>query len=91
MLLPGHERELLAGWAYPLMTDTQDAVTADDINEFVRTYARPNAWRGTEPLYQAHFSENGATKALAEATRSPSQSSQSTAPATRSPKARSGK
>ena len=67
MLLPGHERELLAGWAYPLMTDTQDAVTDDDMNEFVRTYARPNAWRGTEALYQALFSDNGATKALAEA------------------------
>jgi len=67
MLLPGHERELLAGWAYPLMTGTHDAVTDDDMNEFVRTYARPNAWRGTEGLYQALFSDNGATKALAEA------------------------
>jgi len=67
MLLPGHERELLAGWAYPLMTGTPGAVTDDDVNEFVRTYARPNAWRGTEGLYQAVFSDNGATKALAEA------------------------
>jgi pimeloyl-ACP methyl ester carboxylesterase len=67
MLTPGHERELLAGWAYPLMTATHDAVTNDDMNEFVRTYARPNAWRGTEGLYQALFSDNGATKALAEA------------------------
>jgi len=67
MLLPGHERELLAGWAYPLMTCTQNAVTDEDMNEFVRTYARPNAWRGTEALYQALFSDNGATKALAEA------------------------
>jgi pimeloyl-ACP methyl ester carboxylesterase len=67
MLLPGHERELLAGWAYPLMTSTPDAVTETDMNEFVRTYARPNAWRGTEGLYQALFSDNGATKALAEA------------------------
>jgi pimeloyl-ACP methyl ester carboxylesterase len=67
MLLPGHERELLAGWAYPLMTGTPAAVTDTDMNEFVRTYARPNAWRGTEALYQALFSDNGATKALAEA------------------------
>jgi pimeloyl-ACP methyl ester carboxylesterase len=67
MLLPGHERELLAGWAYPLMTGTHDAVTDGDMDEFVRTYARPNAWRGTEGLYQALFSDNGATKALAEA------------------------
>ena len=67
MLLPGHEHELLAGWAYPLMTATQDAVTDEDLNEFVRTYARPNAWRGTEGLYQALFSDNGATKTLADA------------------------
>ena len=67
MLLSGHERELLAGWAYPLMTGTQDAVTDADMDEYVRTYARPNAWRGTEGLYQALFSDNGATKALAEA------------------------
>src|ERR1700735_3990608 len=67
MLLPGHERELLAGRAYPLMTSTPDAVTDDDMNEFVRTYARPNARRGTEGLYQALFSDNGATKALADA------------------------
>lgn len=66
LLLPGRERELLAGWAYPLMAGTPDAVTDDDMNEFVRTYARPNAWRGTEGLYQAVFSDNGATKALAE-------------------------
>jgi pimeloyl-ACP methyl ester carboxylesterase len=37
------------------------------MNEFVRTYARRNAWRGTEGLYQALFSDEGATKALAEA------------------------
>jgi pimeloyl-ACP methyl ester carboxylesterase len=67
MLLPGHERELLAGWAYPLMTATHDAVTDVDMDEFVRTYARPDAWRGTEGLYQGLFSDNGATKALAEA------------------------
>jgi alpha/beta hydrolase fold len=80
MLLPGHERELLTGWAYPLMTGTHDAVTDGDMDEFVRTYARPNAWRGTEGLYQALFSDHGATKALAEAHRSQSQCSQSTAP-----------
>ena len=67
MLLPGHERELLVGWAYPLMAGTPDAITDDDVDEFVRTYSRPNAWRGTEGLYQAVFSDNGATKALAEA------------------------
>jgi hypothetical protein len=45
------------------MTGTPDAVTDQDVNEFVRTYARPNAWRGTEGLCQAVFADNGATKA----------------------------
>ncbi|MFS8201604.1 alpha/beta fold hydrolase [Streptomyces sp. CWNU-52B] len=65
MLLPGHERELLADWALPLMNGTEGAITETDVDEFVRTYARPNAWRGTEGLYQGIFTDNGTTKALA--------------------------
>ncbi|MEU8629183.1 alpha/beta hydrolase [Streptomyces sp. NPDC048669] len=37
-----------------------------DVDEFVRTYARPNAWRGTEGLYRGVFSNGDATRALAE-------------------------
>ena len=66
MLLPGHERELLAEWAYPLMTAKPGSISDSDIDEFVRSYSRPNGWRGTEGLYQALFSDNGATKTLAE-------------------------
>ncbi len=66
MLLPGHERELLADWAYPMMNGTDGAVTAEDLDEFLRTYSRPNAWRGTEGLYRSLFTDKGATKALAE-------------------------
>ncbi|ROQ65891.1 pimeloyl-ACP methyl ester carboxylesterase [Streptomyces sp. 840.1] len=66
MLLPGHERELLADWAFPLMSGTKDAIGEDDIDEFVRSYARPNAWRGTEGLYRSVLSDGGATRALAE-------------------------
>ncbi|MFH8466202.1 alpha/beta fold hydrolase [Streptomyces sp. NPDC017991] len=66
MLLPGHERALLADWAYPLMNGTEGAVTEDDVDEFVRTYARPNAWLGTAGLYRSLFSDAGATRALAE-------------------------
>ena len=66
MLLPGHERELLADWAFPLMNGTEGAIGESDVDEFVRTYARPNAWRGTEGLYRGLFSDKGATKALAE-------------------------
>ncbi|MFG2597515.1 alpha/beta fold hydrolase [Streptomyces sp. NPDC048462] len=66
MLLPGHERELLADWAFPLMNGTEGAIGEDDIDEFVRTYARPNAWRGTEGLYRSVLSDGGATRSLAE-------------------------
>lgn len=66
MLLPGHERELLADWAFPLMNRTEGSIRDEDVDEFVRTYARPNAWRGTEGLYRGVFSDRGATRALAE-------------------------
>lgn len=67
LLLPGHERDLLEGWAYPLMNGTANAITPHDIDEFVRTYSRPNGWRGTEGLYQDIFADKGATPALAAA------------------------
>ncbi|UZN03297.1 alpha/beta fold hydrolase [Cellulomonas sp. S1-8] len=66
MLLPGHERELLADWAYPMMNGTPGAVTETDLDELVRTYSRPGAWRGTEGLYRSIFTDDGATRALAE-------------------------
>ena len=67
LLLAGHERELLAGWAYPMMTAGPGSVTEADLDEFTRGYARPNGWRGTAGLYQSIFSDDGATKALAQA------------------------
>lgn len=66
MLLPGHERELLADWAYPMMNGAEGSVTDADLDEFIRTYSRANAWRGTEGRYRALFIDNGATRALAE-------------------------
>jgi pimeloyl-ACP methyl ester carboxylesterase len=67
LLLPGHERQLLADWAYPMMCATKDAVTDADIDEFTRSYAGTDGWAGTSGLYQAVFTDKGATKALAEA------------------------
>ena len=67
LLLPGRERRLLADWAYPMMTAVKDAITDADIDEFTRTYARPDGWRGTAGLYQSIFTDNGQTRALAEA------------------------
>jgi pimeloyl-ACP methyl ester carboxylesterase len=67
MLLPGHERQFIAEWAYPMMTGVQGSVTEADFDEFIRSYARPHGWRGTAGLYQALFSDDGQTKALAQA------------------------
>ena len=66
LLLPGNERTLLAEWAYPMMSGTAGAVTDADLDEFVRAYSRAGGWRGTESLYRAIFTDDGATKALAE-------------------------
>jgi pimeloyl-ACP methyl ester carboxylesterase len=64
--LPGRERDLLAGWAYPMMTAVKGSVTEDDLDEITRTYARPDGWRGTEGLYHSIFTDDGQTRALAE-------------------------
>ncbi|MET0456934.1 MAG: alpha/beta hydrolase [Mycobacterium sp.] len=64
MLLAGHEREFVGGWALPMMTVVDDAISDEDIDEFVRSYARPNGWRGTAGLYQAIFTDNGMTRTL---------------------------
>ena len=66
MLFPGCERGLLAGWGYPMMTAVKGAVTEDDLDEFTRTYARPDGWRGAAGLYQSIFTDDGQTRALAE-------------------------
>ena len=66
LLLPGRERALLE-WAYSTMTGAEGAVTKADLDEFVRAYSREGGWHGAESLYQAIFSDNGATRGLAEA------------------------
>ncbi len=66
MLLPGHERDLLAGWAYPMWTAVKGSVTDNDLDEFTRTYTRPDGWRGAEGLYHSIFTDDGQTRALAE-------------------------
>jgi pimeloyl-ACP methyl ester carboxylesterase len=65
MLLAGHERTLIAEWAYPMMITVKDSISDADIDEIARTYARPNGWRGTEGLYQSIFADAGRTAALA--------------------------
>jgi pimeloyl-ACP methyl ester carboxylesterase len=64
MLLPGHERAMLE-WAYRVMGADDGSVTAADLDEFERTYARPHAERGAAGLYRSLFTDDGAIEALA--------------------------
>lgn len=66
MLLVGRERQFLGEWAFPAMTAVQGSITDDDIDEFARTYARPNGWRGAVGLYRSMLSEGDEIRAIAE-------------------------
>ena len=57
MLLAGREREFLGQFAFPAMSATPGAITDTDIDEFVRTYSRPDGWRGAIGLYQSILHE----------------------------------
>jgi pimeloyl-ACP methyl ester carboxylesterase len=65
MLLAGREREFLGLYAFPSMTVRPGAVTDADIDEFARSYARPDGWRGAVGLYQSMFREGSEIRALA--------------------------
>jgi pimeloyl-ACP methyl ester carboxylesterase len=67
MLLVGREREFLEDWAFPAMTAVPGSITDTDIDEFVRTYARPDGWRGAIGLYQSILTEGDSVRALAKA------------------------
>lgn len=66
MLLAGREREFLGRFAFAAMCATPGAITDADIDEFVRTYSRPNGWRGAIGLYQSMLKEGPEIKVLAE-------------------------
>src|SRR6202522_961969 len=57
MLLAGREREFLGQFAFPAMSATPGAISDTDIDEFVRTYSRPEGWRGAIGLYQSMLQE----------------------------------
>jgi pimeloyl-ACP methyl ester carboxylesterase len=65
MLLAGRERAFLGQFAFPSMCATPGAVTDADIEEFVRTYARPNGWHGAIGLYRSMLKEGPEIKTLA--------------------------
>ena len=66
MLLAGREREFIGQYAFPAMTAVPGAVTAADVEEFARTYARPDGWRGASGLYRSMLREGAEIKTLAE-------------------------
>jgi pimeloyl-ACP methyl ester carboxylesterase len=66
MLLAGREREFIGQYAFPSMTAVPGAVTAADIDDFARTYARPGGWRGAAGLYRSMLREGPEIRALAE-------------------------
>ena len=49
------------------MCATPGAITEVDIEEFVRTYSRPDGWRGAMGLYRSMLQEGSEMRALAEA------------------------
>jgi pimeloyl-ACP methyl ester carboxylesterase len=65
MLLTGREREFLGQYAFPAMTAVQGAITATDVEEFARTYSRPDGWRGAIGLYRSMLREGTEIKTLA--------------------------
>ncbi|MFD4556856.1 alpha/beta fold hydrolase [Streptomyces sp. NPDC058469] len=66
LLLAGREREFLGGFAFPAMSATPGAITDADIEEFARTYSRPDGWRGAAGLYRSMLREGPEIKALAD-------------------------
>jgi pimeloyl-ACP methyl ester carboxylesterase len=69
MLLRDREREFLTKIAFPAMCAVPDAVHESDLDEFVRTYSRPDGWRGASCLYQSMLKEGPEVKSLAETCR----------------------
>jgi len=65
MLLVGRERELIGDWAFTLMTAVKGSISQDVVTEFVRTYSRPNGWRGAIGLYRSMLQEGSELKELA--------------------------
>ncbi|MEV0828886.1 hypothetical protein [Nonomuraea rubra] len=66
LLLAGREREFLGQYAFPSMTAAPGAFTETDIEEFARTYSRPDGWRGAIGLYRSMLREGADIQTLAQ-------------------------
>ena len=67
MLLAGRERAFLGGFAFPAMTAVPGSISEADVDEFARTYSRPDGWRGAIGLYRSMLEEGDAIRQLATA------------------------
>ncbi|WP_116952968.1 alpha/beta fold hydrolase [Jiangella endophytica] len=67
LLLAGRERAFLGEWAFPGLTAVRGAITDADVDEFTRSYARPDGWRGAAGLYRSMLAEGEEFRALAQA------------------------
>ncbi|MFJ9627345.1 alpha/beta fold hydrolase [Streptomyces sp. NPDC101175] len=65
MLLAGRERAFLAEYAIPSLCVAPGAFTDDDIDELVRSYARPGAFNGAAGLYRSMLREGDEIRRLA--------------------------
>ncbi|MEU8635387.1 alpha/beta hydrolase [Amycolatopsis sp. NPDC048633] len=65
LLLTGRERAFLTGYAIPSLSASPDAFTDRDIDELVRSYARPDAFAGAAGLYRSLLSEGEELRRLA--------------------------
>jgi pimeloyl-ACP methyl ester carboxylesterase len=65
MLLAGRERAFLADYAFPSLNATPDAFVDDDIDEFVRSYARHDGFSGAAALYRSMLAEADEIRELA--------------------------
>ena len=66
MLLTGRERRFLSEFAFPAMLADPQSITDADYDEFARTYARPDGWRGAVGLYRSMLREGAEIRAIAE-------------------------
>jgi len=64
LLLAGRERAFIADYAIPSLNATPAAFTAADIDELVRTYARPGGFSGAAGLFRSALSEGDDLRAL---------------------------
>lgn len=65
MLLSGRERQFLAEYAFPALTVAAEAFSTTDIDEFVRTFTRPDAFKGATGLYRSMLEEGDQIRKLA--------------------------